>query len=175
MLSAVYFNEGQHQQIPQKYSFIPIIPYCHQIVKKKTDRIIDIFSVLLYNSKCNIHEWRKGTNVALQLIVDLYGCDAALLNDMELVKNAAREAVHSIGAEIVEECMHQFTPIGISYIAVISASHFSIHTWPEYGYAAVDVFSCSDDVPETVADALQKAFHSERQVIRAVERSLKGE
>ncbi len=113
--------------------------------------------------------------VALQLIVDLYECDPALLDDTELVQKAAREAVHSIGAEIVEECMHKFTPIGISYIAVISASHFSIHTWPEYGYAAVDVFSCSDDVPRAVADALCAAFCSGKHVVRAVERSLKGE
>ncbi len=113
--------------------------------------------------------------MALQLIVDLYECDAEKLNDMELVQKAAGEAVRSIGAEIVEECMHQFTPIGISYIAVISASHFSIHTWPEYGYAAVDVFSCSDDVPEAVADALRKAFCAGKYQIRAVERSLKGE
>lgn len=113
--------------------------------------------------------------MALQLIVDLYECDAKLLDDEVLVQKAAREAVASIGAEIVEECMHHFTPIGISYIAVISASHFSIHTWPEFGYAAVDVFSCSDEVPEAVADALRVAFHSGKQKIRAVERSLKGE
>lgn len=120
-------------------------------------------------------EGGTGETVALQLIVDLYGCDAKLLDDMNHVQSAARDAVHSIGAQIVEECMHKFTPIGISYIAVISASHFSIHTWPEFRYAAVDVFSCSDDVPRAVADALRTAFHAETCRIQSVERNLKGE
>lgn len=45
-----------------------------------------------------------------------------------------------IGAGIVEECYHKFSPMGISAVAVITTSHISIHTWPEYGYAAVDIF-----------------------------------
>ena len=112
--------------------------------------------------------------MAEQLIVDLYGCDPALLDDPERVQAAARSAVHAVGAEIVEECMHRFEPIGISYIAVITTSHFSIHTWPEYGYAAVDVFSCCTSVPETAAQALGDAFGAKERKIRCIERDLKG-
>ena len=110
----------------------------------------------------------------MQLIVDLYACEEAILNDAERIREIAHETIHVIGAEIVEECMHQFTPIGVSYIAVISASHFSIHTWPEYGYAAVDVFSCNEEIPHAVADALSKAFRSKSQKTKLIERDLKG-
>lgn len=113
-------------------------------------------------------------SLAEQLIVDLYGCDPVLLNDPDAVASAARTAVHAVGAEIVEECIHRFEPIGISYIAVITTSHFSIHTWPEYGYAAVDVFSCSAGVPHETAQALGDAFHASEQRIRRIKRDLKG-
>lgn len=110
--------------------------------------------------------------MAMQLLVDLYGCDSALLNDAPCVRDTAQRAVHSLGADIVEECVHRFEPIGVSYIAVITTSHFSIHTWPEYGYAAVDVFSCAEDVPEKLAEALGAAFAAERKTVRSVERQI---
>ena len=112
--------------------------------------------------------------MAEQLILDLYGCNPALLDDPEHIRAAARAAVQAVGAEIVEECLHRFEPIGISYIAVITTSHFSVHTWPEYGYAAVDVFSCSASVPQKAAQALADAFGASERRIRRIERDLKG-
>lgn len=112
--------------------------------------------------------------MATQLIVDLYGCDADALDDAGLLTQLAHQAVASIGAGIVEECVHKFEPIGVSYIAVITASHFSIHTWPEYGYAAVDVFSCAGEVPELLSAQLAKALHAESRTVRTLERNLKG-
>ena len=82
--------------------------------------------------------------MAVQLIADLYGC-SEIINDTEAIKRAAHRAIEYVGADIVEECIHKFEPIGVTYFAVISTSHFSVHTWPEYGYAAVDIFSCTDD------------------------------
>ena len=108
----------------------------------------------------------------MQLLVDLYGCDGTLLDDEARVRETARNAVHSLGADIVEECVHKFQPIGVSYIAVITTSHFSIHTWPEYGYAAVDVFSCAEHIPEQLADALGAAFRAERRTVRSVDRQI---
>ena len=77
--------------------------------------------------------------MASQLFADLYGCDVTILNSEQDIREIARRVVSDIGAEIVEECVHTFEPIGITYFAVITTSHFSVHTWPEYGYAAVDV------------------------------------
>ena len=110
--------------------------------------------------------------MAMQLIVDLYGCDHALLDDETLVRETARKAVASIGADIVEECLHKFQPIGVSYIAVITTSHFSVHTWPECGYAAVDVFSCAEGIPAQLADALAEAFAAEHKTVRSIERQI---
>lgn len=107
---------------------------------------------------------------ARQLIADMYGCSSGILNDPEIIKNTARRAVEMIGAEIVEESLHRFAPVGITYFAVITTSHFSIHTWPEFGYAAVDIFSCSADVPESVAQFLKSAFRASSVRTRMVER-----
>lgn len=112
--------------------------------------------------------------MAGQLFVDLYGCDEGLLDDMERITAVAHATIEEIGAQIVEECTHKFEPIGVTYIAVITTSHFSIHTWPEYGYAAIDVFSCEEELPEQLADRLKKAFGAKSAVankfMRNVER-----
>lgn len=112
--------------------------------------------------------------MACQLMVDLYGCSASLLDDVELIRKIAGEAIDTIGAEIVEECVHKFEPIGVTYIAVITTSHFSIHTWPENGYAAVDIFSCSEAVPEMLAERLKEAFDAKRMKTSQFERDIEG-
>lgn len=110
----------------------------------------------------------------MQLIADLYGCDPSVLDDPERIRTIAHRAVAALGAQIVEECMHRFEPIGVSYIAVITTSHFSIHTWPENGYAAVDVFSCAQGVPAKLSDGLAAAFGAGDCKTRTITRDLKG-
>ncbi len=109
--------------------------------------------------------------MARQLVADIYGCDT-LIDDPEAVKKAAREAVAFVGAEIVEECVHEFEPIGVTYFAVITTSHFSVHTWPEYGYAAVDIFSCSDSVVYGISDKLKTLFKAKEIKVRVVDRNI---
>ena len=96
--------------------------------------------------------------MASQLFADLYGCDQEILNNESEICDIAREVVTEIGAEIVAECIHKFEPIGVTYFAVITTSHFSVHTWPEYGYAAVDVFSCGEAVTDKISDLLKQKF-----------------
>ena len=67
--------------------------------------------------------------MAVQLIADLYGC-GQILDDLEAIKESAHLAIEYVGANIVEECVHKFEPIGITYFAVISTSHFSISSHP---------------------------------------------
>lgn len=112
--------------------------------------------------------------MASQLFVDLYACDEKLLNDMEGIRKIARDTICEIHSEIVEECVHQFEPIGITYIAVITTSHFSIHTWPENSYAAVDIFSCEEEVPDAIAEKLKVAFGAKRHTVRRFERDIEG-
>ncbi len=112
--------------------------------------------------------------MAIQIVADLYGCKS-ILDDLDAITNAAHKAIEYVGAQIVEECIHKFEPIGITYFAVISTSHFSIHTWPEYGYAAVDVFSCNDTVADGISQMLKDLFKAERIVLREIERDIGNE
>ena len=113
--------------------------------------------------------------MARQLLADLYRCDSAILDDEAALTKAAHEAISALGAVVVEERCHQFDPIGISYIAVISTSHFSIHTWPEYGYAAVDAFSCTDEMPDKIISQLKDAFGSDDARVEIFERQIGNE
>lgn len=78
------------------------------------------------------------------LIFDLWGC--ANLNSAQIIKEAMLEAVKACGATLLEIKTHTFAPQGISGFVLLSESHISIHTWPEYKYAAVDIFTCGEKV-----------------------------
>lgn len=113
--------------------------------------------------------------MASQIFADLYGCNKDKINNMNYVKECAHRAIFKIGAEIVEEVSHQFSPIGITYVAVISTSHFSIHTWPEYGYVAVDVFSCVESVTNDIMEQLVEDFEAKDSNVRSLERIIEKE
>lgn len=80
------------------------------------------------------------------VLAELYGCDLQTLDDQERVRQYMIDAALAAGAEIRECVFHKFSPQGVSGVVVISESHLAIHTWPELGYAAVDVFTCGDRV-----------------------------
>ena len=80
------------------------------------------------------------------VLAEFTGCDTEILNSIEQVKTALLEAARQSGATIVDSVFHQYNPYGLSGVVVIAESHISIHTWPEYGYAAVDFFTCGDQV-----------------------------
>jgi len=86
-----------------------------------------------------------------QTSVEYYKCNPEILNDVSAIKRAMREAARLAGATIVTEAFHLFNPHGVSGVVVIAESHLAIHTWPEYGYAAVDLFTCGDDVNSELA------------------------
>src|SRR5437879_6756298 len=85
----------------------------------------------------------------------MFDCDPDAINSLEAVKGALVEAAKRAQATIVDVVFHEFNPFGISGVVVIAESHLSIHTWPEYRYAAVDIFSCRDALqPEGAASCL---------------------
>lgn len=79
---------------------------------------------------------------ALHMLVELHGCKAELLNNPAALKELLSEAVRRGQGTIVTDVFHTFNPYGVSGVIVIAESHVAIHTWPEHGYAAVDIFSC---------------------------------
>ena len=93
------------------------------------------------------------------LLLEMKDCDKKILADLATVRNAMVSAAQEAKATIVEIAFHEFSPFGISGMVVIAESHLSIHTWPEYGYAAVDVFTCGDLIkPEVAANFLIDRF-----------------
>ena len=85
-----------------------------------------------------------------QIVAEFYACDKGLLNDVGFIRDHMLEAARKAGATIVTETFHHFSPHGVSGAVIIAESHLAIHTWPEYGYAAVDLFTCGDSVSSEV-------------------------
>ncbi len=83
-----------------------------------------------------------GTHV----LVEMFGCNPSTLKDKEYVGKVLIRAAEEAKAHIVATYFHQFQPFGVSGAVIIEESHFTIHTWPEHGFAAVDLFYCSEDV-----------------------------
>jgi len=107
------------------------------------------------------------------IIVEFYDCDGGALNDFDLVRREMLNAAKLSGATVVGEVFHRFNPHGVSGAVVIAESHLSIHTWPEYGYAALDLFTCGDSVNPWVAFGhLQKVFSAGRTSQTEVKRGL---
>jgi len=97
------------------------------------------------------------------VLAEVYGCNRSILNDVEKVQRIMVEAALKAGAEIREVAFHKFSPHGVSGVVVISESHLAVHTWPEYGYAAVDVFTCGERVdPWVAATAIVREFQASR-------------
>jgi len=93
------------------------------------------------------------------LIIEMYDCDPKIINDHALVEEIMVEASNISGAHVVNQVFHKFNPHGVSGVVVISESHLSIHTWPEYGYCALDVFTCGDLIDNKKAvDYLKHMF-----------------
>ncbi len=77
-----------------------------------------------------------------QVLAELLGCDAELLSDVPALRRLLEEAARTAGGTVLGSQFHRFNPIGASGIVLLAESHLSIHTWPEWQYAAVDVFGC---------------------------------
>lgn len=85
------------------------------------------------------------------VLLELHECDCDILRDPVRIEQIMKESAEAAGATIVQSVFHQFSPFGVSGVVVIAESHLAIHTWPEYGYAAVDLFTCGEDVDPWVA------------------------
>src|SRR5512138_2220097 len=107
------------------------------------------------------------------LLLELRDCNPKTLSNLEFVTEAMKSAALEAKATIVEVAFHEFSPFGISGMVVIAESHLAIHTWPEYGYAAVDVFSCGDVLqPQTAADYLVEQLGAARASVVELQRGI---
>ena len=107
------------------------------------------------------------------LLVELRDCNPEILKDLNKVKDALVSAAKEAKATIIDVSFHEFNPFGISGMVVIAESHLSIHTWPEYSYAAVDIFTCGDIIkPEVAAQYLIKRFESKTPSVVEMKRGI---
>lgn len=110
---------------------------------------------------------------AHHLLADLFECESSRLNDPQLIREAMLGAARSCGATIVADSVHQFSPQGVSGVVVIAESHLTIHTWPQEGYAAIDVFTCGVALrAEKAVRHLAAALGSTRQRVTEVPRGI---
>jgi S-adenosylmethionine decarboxylase len=109
--------------------------------------------------------------ISKHCMVELYDCPFDLLNDRDFITQSLREAVDHGNAELLGEVSHQFAPQGVTALGLLAESHISIHTWPEHGYAACDVFTCGERADAEAAclhlvDALRAGRHSMTKLTR---------
>ncbi len=93
------------------------------------------------------------------IIAELYGCGIEKIDDVNYVEKHMLLAAEKAGATVINSTFHHFSPFGVSGVIVIQESHFSIHCWPEYGYASIDIYTCGDTVDPWIAyEYLKEAF-----------------
>ena len=108
-----------------------------------------------------------------QILVEFYKCNADTLKDIKKIETAMLEACVLAKATIVRHTFHEFSPFGVSGVVVIAESHVAIHTWPEYNYAAVDIFSCGETIdPWVIYKYLEEQFESQQSSNMELKRGL---
>ena len=110
----------------------------------------------------------KDTSPALgrQLTIEYYECNANVLLNKDTVEKTLLKAAEDSGANIISSSFHAFEPQGISGVVIIAESHFTVHAWPEYNYAAVDIFTCGNNIDlNTAINSMKNSFQSDNTVI----------
>lgn len=107
------------------------------------------------------------------LLVELHGCPADPLKKVDFVRDAMLGAALACRATIVDSSFHEFSPFGVSGVVILAESHLSVHTWPEYHYAAVDIFICGKIIkPEEAVDYIGTRFRCRNPSIVEMKRGV---
>ena len=107
------------------------------------------------------------------VLLELRDCDRTMLDDLPYLRDTMLAAVDEVGATVIDHIFHQFSPQGVTGVVAIAESHLCIHTWPEHGYAAVDIFTCGDGFdPSQAAQLLIERLHSQDSELTEVARGI---
>ncbi|UTR11351.1 MULTISPECIES: adenosylmethionine decarboxylase [Evansella] len=107
------------------------------------------------------------------VIAELWDCDIDKLNDMEYIERLFVDAALEAGAEVREVAFHKFAPHGVSGVVIISESHLTIHSFPEHGYASIDVYTCGDRIdPNVASNFIAKALCAKKTEIVELPRGM---
>ncbi len=111
--------------------------------------------------------------IGTHILIELYGCDFDLLNDAALIKREMVRAAEIIRATVISSHAHTFEPHGVSAVVIIAESHLTMHTWPEHGYAAVDLFICTNrEDPGLAVQHLQKILQADQVSVTEIKRGI---
>ncbi len=105
---------------------------------------------------------------ATHLIIDV--AEGAGLDDEARIRDALLACTEACGATLLHLHTHRFSPQGISGVAILAESHISVHTWPEIGYGAFDVFMCGDTDPQAAIPVLARLFQTNAVTTRTLRR-----
>lgn len=120
----------------------------------------------------------KGTTELMQalgrqILVEFYDCSESKLNSVSFIEEAMVRATKRSHATVISHNFHKFSPYGVSGVVVIAESHVAIHTWPEYNYAAVDIFTCGETIdPWLIQELLKEDFESRNASSMELKRGL---
>lgn len=113
------------------------------------------------------------TTLGEHYIIELYGCRKDALDNFKGIEGALNEAARIAGATIIDSKFHRFSPQGVSGVVIIAESHLSIHTWPELGYAALDLFTCNVGMDiHSALNLLREVFEPDEIDARVVHRGI---
>ena len=93
-------------------------------------------------------------------LIDLRDCDPEIIKSVDPTREIVLRAAKECGATILDDFFHQFQPIGVSGVVLIAESHISVHTWPENGFAAADIFTCGEMKPQVAIDIMREGFRA---------------
>ena len=107
------------------------------------------------------------------ILAEYFECECTYLDNEPAIRNLMREAASRTGATIVGDIFHHFSPQGVTGVVVIAESHLAIHTWPEFQYASVDLFTCGTTVDpwigfDYIRETLQSKRWESKEIIRGV-------
>lgn len=127
------------------------------------------FTTVIENGKTQVH-------LGQHALAEFFECDPNILNNSAMIEKLMIDAALECGATIVQKCFHMFSPYGVSGVVIISESHLAIHTWPELGYAAVDLFTCGDKCdPKVSFEFLKRKFNSKNASYTELKRGILDE
>lgn len=110
------------------------------------------------------------TKLGIHLIVEAWQAPAHLLNNPNIIRQALLKGIEAGEATLIDLCIHQFSPQGVTATATLAESHIAIHTWPEYGYFAADLFFCGQGKPQEALRILHTSLQAKQIKVQEIER-----
>jgi S-adenosylmethionine decarboxylase len=111
--------------------------------------------------------------LGIHLLIELWSCNRQKIDNLDYLEKIMSQAAEVAGATVLKTAFQDFNPQGVSGVVVIAESHLTIHTWPEYGYAAVDIFTCGTKVdPWRAAGFLKQELEAEQFSVRDFQRGI---